>query len=340
MKGPVRVLVVEDSPTVRAALTGLLSAEPGIRVVGEAVDGESAVKQAVELRPDVITMDLRMPGMGGLEAIAEIMSRAPARIVVVCSVTDDRFVDLSFRATQAGALELVAKPSGGANGMRAWGERVAEAVRLMAEVPVVSRKSPRASRPSSVCAASPVQVVAMVASTGGPPAIASILGGLHANVGVPILIAQHMARGFANGLVRWFSSVSKLPVTLAADGQHPLPGRVYLPPDGHHLLVDRDGTLRLRATNSDLCPSGDLLLESVAHAWASRAAGIVLTGMGSDGAKGLRAIREVGGTALAQDEASSVVFGMPAAAKALDASLELVPLDQIAPTLLRLTRST
>lgn len=333
MKHRVRVLVVDDSATSRLALTQMLAADPVMEVVGQAADGVEAVQKAVALRPDVITMDVNMPGLDGLAATAAIMAQAPSRVLMVCAVGEERQLDLSFRAIAAGALELIAKPTHGVD-LRQWGRKVAESVRLMSEVPVVRR------RPSSVstlqqAAGREVDVFGLVASTGGPPALVTVLGGLPKNLRVPILIAQHMAAGFMPGLLRWFSQSSPLPVLLASDGTPCRPGHVYLPPDGHELELEPGGLLRVPVATGMHRPSGDLMLKSLARACGARAGGAVLTGMGDDGAEGLLAIRQAGGPTFAQDEASSVVFGMPQAAHARGATSTLLSLEGIAAAILR-----
>ncbi len=327
----IRVLVADDSATMRNALAKLLSGEPDLAIVGFAKDGVEAVEKARALRPDVITMDVDMPRLDGLGATSAIMREAPARVLVICSVSEDRQLDLSFRAMAAGALELIAKPSAGTEALRSWGRRVAESVRLMAEVPVVRRFTVGEGQP--LPALETVDLVAIVASTGGPPALAQILSGLR-ELGAPLLIAQHIAEGFTAGLVRWLAGVTPLQVSVARDGEQPQPGHVYLPPDGCDLTVDTGRVLRATRSSSLHCPSGNRLLQSVAKQYGARAAGLVLTGMGDDGAQGLLSLRQAGGQTFAQDEASSVVYGMPQAAWACGAAQQQLALDLV-PEVLR-----
>lgn len=343
MSRRITVLIADDSASVRAALARLLAEDPNIDVVGQAADGVEAVLLAQTLRPDVITMDVLMPRQDGLEATSEIMSKAPSRILIVSSITDRTQTDLSFKAMSAGALEVLAKPNpSSTENPKVWGRRVAEAVRLMAEVPVVRRvrgparvlvpRSPEArSRPPRIPPApgSPLDAFAIVASTGGPVALATILGALPAGLPVPIFVAQHMATGFAAGLVRWLSTVTPLSVVTAKSDMVAAPGHVYLPPDAHDLMIDEDGVLQVALSATHASPSGDRLLSSVAAAYGARAGGAVLTGMGSDGARGLLELRKAGGATYAQDEESSVVFGMPRAAFEMGAASELVPIGAL-----------
>jgi two-component system chemotaxis response regulator CheB len=327
------VLIADDSATMCNVLSSLLAKDPGIEVVGCARDGHQAVTMAEALSPHVITMDVQMPGMGGLEAIARIMENAPSRILAVCSV-QDREVDLSFRAIAAGALELIAKPEAGPRyDLAAWGQRLVEAVRLMAEVPVVRRRHAFTKPRAPVVRSGLVEAIAIAASTGGPHALVTILASLPANMPVPILIAQHMAPGFVHA--------TPMKVVMSRSGDVCRPGHVYLPPDLHDQAVGREGVLTVTPSSEMHCPSADRLLTSVAGAYGARGAGLVLTGMGDDGARGLLAIYEARGVTLVQDEESSVVYGMPRAAVEIGATAAQLPLSAIAHELLQMTaRST
>ena len=332
----IRVLVADDSSTLRSALCALLSEDPEIAIVGQARDGLEAVSMARALRPDVVTMDVNMPRLDGLGATAAIMAEAPARVLVISSVSEHREQELSFRAMAAGALELIAKPADGA--MRDWGRKVAEAVRLMAEVPVVRRHPSRSSPLPALGYAGTVDAVALVASTGGPPALAQVLSELPANLCSPLLIAQHIATGFAEGLVRWFQGVCRLRVRIARDGEGAQDGCVYLPPDGRDLEVAASGVLKTPRSSGPHCPSGNRLLHSVARVYGARAAAFVLTGMGDDGAAGLLALRNAGGATFAQDELTSVVYGMPHAAVTNGAARSQLALEQVPRAILSLCR--
>jgi len=331
----IRVLVADDSSVLRDTLSMLLAQDPEISIVGQARDGVEAVNLARALRPDVITMDVNMPRLDGLGATAAIMADSPARVLMISSVSEHREQELSFKAMAAGALELIAKPASG--DMRAWGRRVIESIRLMAEVPVVRR--PHRSWPTPVVAhAGDVDVIGIVASTGGPPALAQVLGELPEDLAVPLLIAQHIADGFTGGLVRWFAGCCKPKVAIARHGDTPSGGRIYLAPDGCDLEVDAGGVLRTPRGRGPHFPSGNRLLATLARVFGARAAGFVLTGMGDDGAQGLLAIRNAGGATFAQDESTSVVYGMPQAALASGAARSQLALEQVAPAILSLCR--
>ena len=341
MSGKVRVLVADDSRAIQQVLLALLSEDPRLELVGAAADGVEAVALAKSLRPDVITMDVKMPRLDGLAATAAIMAEAPSRILVVASPSPDQQA-LVFRAMHAGALEVICKPDGGPKeDVRSWGRRLADSICLMSEVPVVTRRRSHALRVLPPRTRGRVDALGLVASTGGPPALAEILGALPADLPVPILVAQHIAAGFAQGLRRWLSEITPLQITLVTAPVPVRPGTVYLPQDGHDLVVDPDG-LGLVASPPPIGthrPNGTRLLSSLARAYGARAGGVVLTGMGDDGAQGLLEIRRAGGAAYAQDEATCVVYGMPQAAHILGATEALLPLPAIPAIILELCSS-
>lgn len=326
-----RVLVADDSPTMRAAIVALLGTDPRVQVVGEARDGAAAVALAEALRPDVITMDVVMPGLDGLAATAAIMSRAPARIVIVCAVSSGRDVDLSFQAMAAGALELVPKPSRSGEALRAWARHLADTIVLMAEVPVIARRgsvTTVAAQPG--LASRRIEIAGVVASTGGPVAVSKLLAALPRDLPIPVLVAQHVGHGFAPGLVRWLGGATGHDVVLASAGERCRASRVHVVPDDAHVEVDRGGVLRVTKDPAAHESSGDRLLRSLAASYGDRAAGAVLTGMGEDGAQGLLALARAGGPTFAQDEASCLVDGMPRAAAALGAAQARLPVEEIA----------
>jgi two-component system chemotaxis response regulator CheB len=334
----IRVLIADDSSTLRAALTVLLEEDENLEVVGQAKDGMEAVHLAHELRPDVIAMDVNMPRLDGLRATEAIMADAPSRVLVITAVTEDAQVDMSLRAIAAGALELIAKPRGGPDELRRWGRHVVESVRLMAEVPVVRRYRRSPPLHHTLGYAAGATIVGIVASTGGPPALAQVLKDLPEDVCAPLLIAQHIADGFTKGLVRWFKSVAKIKVEVARSGEKPEAGFAYLAPDYCDIEIDAEGRLQAPRSRGIHRPSGDRLLTSLAAHAGAKAAGFVLTGMGDDGAKGLLALRRAGGATFAQDEQTSVVFGMPQVAHTSGAAQAQLPLDDVATAIVEICR--
>jgi two-component system chemotaxis response regulator CheB len=332
----VRVLVVEDSAVTREYLVYLLGREATLEVVGAARDGMEAVEQAERLRPDVILMDVHMPRLNGFEATRLIMERAPTPIVIVSASLKRDETAMTFEALRAGALTVVEKPLGPEHPGRADGvAKLVEAVKLMAEVKVVRRwtKRTRAPTPSPAVPPAPgVRIVAIGASTGGPAAVSEILEGLSPELEVPILLVQHIAPGFVDGFVDWLSQGTRLEVRLARAEEPVRPGAVYVAPEGFQMGITRTGRIRLgrEAAEDGFCPSVSHLFASVADAFGPSALGILLTGMGRDGAQGLLRLRGAGALTVAQDEETSVVYGMPAEAVRLGAARHVLPPGQIA----------
>lgn len=339
----VRVLVVDDSPTVRELLVRIFQSDPEFQVVGAARDGQEAVALVERLRPDVVTMDIRMPRMDGFQATKQIMQRFPTPIVVVSASVESEELRIAFNAIRAGALTVVEKPGGPADQSFAQiRKELLTTVKLMAGVKVVRRWATGTLRPPAPAVIRPAQVstavVAIAASTGGPGALYQVLQGLPADLTVPVLIAQHIARGFGRGLVDWLAGATPLPVEVARAGAALRPGRVLVAPDDGHLLLGRDGRVIIRPSNGDreLCPSADLLFGSVAEALGSRALAVIMTGMGRDGVEGLKRVKAAGGRVLAQDERSCVVFGMPGEAIAAGVVDRVVPLGELAAAIVRM----
>jgi len=333
----IRVLVAEDSAVTREYLALLLGQVPPLEVVGTARDGQEAVEMAERLRPDVIVMDVHMPRMNGYEATRGIMERVPTPIVMVTASLSKDEMAISFEALKAGALTVVEKPGGPGHPDEAETVRAfLQTVRLMAEVKVVRRwprrDPPAPSSPPRVGAARKIRVIAIGASTGGPQAIAAILGALPADLRAPILLVQHITPGFVSGLAEWLGQGTRLRVKLVEPAELARPGAVYLAPDGLQMGLMPDGRIRLAKEVADdgFCPSASYLFRSVAEAFGGSAVGVVLTGMGRDGAAGLRRLREAGGVTMAQDEESSAVFGMPGQAIRQGAAEYVLPPPHIA----------
>lgn len=332
----IRVLLVEDSPTVRRYLLELIEEAPGLSVVGQARDGEEALELVRELRPDVISMDLQMPHTDGLQATRTIMTQYPTPIVVVSQLLEND-VALSMEALGAGALAVVSKPPHRNHPDFPAALRTLHTnLRAMAGVKVVSRRRPRhAPEPSArLSIRRTPQVIGIAASTGGPRALREILGAMPADFVVPIVIVQHMPPEFVPGLVRWLDENSGLQVRLAQDGESLQPGVAFIAPGDTQLEIISGNQglrvgLRPQKRGERFCPSADVLFSTLSAACGENAIGVILTGMGTDGAEGLLALRKAGGCTIAQDEGSSTVYGMPRAAMACGAAQHIVSLAQI-----------
>ena len=346
----IKVLVVEDSPVLREFLVHVLGADPVIHIVGTASDGEEAIKAVARLQPDVITMDIHMPKMDGLEATRRIMETHPVPIVIVSGSTDPHDMAVTFRATEAGAIAVLRRPAGiGHPEHEATARELVQTVKLMSEVKVVRRwpqvrREAAPARPAEAIsghAPMKVGVVAIGASTGGPPVLQTILAGLPKDFPAPLLIVQHMASGFVHGFVEWLAQSSALPVHVAAHGETISPGHVYVAPDEFQMKVERGGKIVLArdAPEDGLRPSVAYLFRSVAEAYGSDAVAGLLTGMGRDGAEELKQLREKGAVTFAQDKDSSVVHGMPGEAIKLDAAMLVLPPEKIAPMLVGLANN-
>lgn len=344
----IRVLVVDPSPTVRQLVEAILHSDAEIRVIGTAVDGGEAVRKTLALKPDLVTMDIRMPVMDGLEATRQIMAVHPTPIVVVSARVDDPDLQIAFNAIRAGALDVIEKPAGSGHAdYERIRERLVSTVKLMAEVKVIGRHRPRrqasgqAPELRAVRSREPVALITIGSSTGGPAALKTLLSALPLAFPIPIVIVQHIAVGFLEGLIGWLQQDSQLRLQIARHNQRLHPGEVYFAPPEYHLEVMRPGVLGLNQAPavSHVRPSATVLFESAAHVYGAQAAGIVLTGMGDDGAAGLKAIHDRGGITLAQDEATSVIYGMPKVAVELGGVEQVLPIHHIAPALLELVRT-
>lgn len=315
----IRVLVAEDSVTVRELLVQILESDPTIRVVGQAKNGVEVVELAARLKPDLITMDVHMPLMDGFEATKEIMVQVPTPIVIVSASASQREVELSLNAMRAGALMVMQKPDDPeSERFRTRREQFLAMVKAMAQVKVVRRWGPRPAPVSPApiprrTAGGPVRLVAVAASTGGPAALQRILMDLPRNFPAPILVVQHIAAGFVEGLAEWLNASCDLHVKVAVHGEPLLKHTAYLAPDDRHLGAGPDGRALVADTPpvNGFRPSGTYLFKSVAQAYGPAVAAVILTGMGSDGVEGLTAVKGAGGQVIAQDQASSVVYGMP-----------------------------
>lgn len=341
----VRVLIVDDSLVVRELLSYILGSTPDVVVSGTAANGKEALDAIKTLRPDIITMDINMPEMNGFETTRRIMETNPVPIVIVSGSWKTDEVATTFRALEAGAVAVVARPPGIGHPDHQFAAReLVQTVLAMAEVRVV-RRWPRAAAlpepqacthaPTSTAGRRHVDMVAVGASTGGPVVIQTFLKNLPEDFSVPILVVQHMAGGFIQGFVEWLAQTCGRPVLLGGHGVLVVRGHTYVAPDGHQMGVDARRRIRLGPPNAEngFAPSVSFLFRSVAEVYGQHSAAILLSGMGSDGAVELKHLRDSGALTFAQDEESAVIYGMPGEAKRLGAAQYILPPQAIATTL-------
>lgn len=341
----IKVLVVEDSHVIQELLVRILRSDPAIEVIGRAADGSEAIDFLAREKPDVITMDIHMPHMDGLEATRRIMETLPVPIVIVSANWNPDEVALTFQAMEAGAVALAEKPRGlGHPDYAEMAATLVQTVKNMSEVRVIRRwpKSRPLASPAPLPAApvaeptlAAVTCIAVGASTGGPPVLNTILSGLPKDLAVPVLIVQHIADGFVQGMAFWLAQATGWPVLIAAHGQETRPGHAYLAPDGAHMGLDVQGRIVLstEAPENGLRPSVGHLFRSVAATQGERSVGVLLTGMGRDGAEELKLMKDKGAVTIAQDQQSSVVHGMPGEAIKLDGATYILPPEKIPPIL-------
>lgn len=317
---PVRLLVVDDSPSVRAVIRAMVEGDEGIRIVGEAGTGGEAVEMARTLRPGVILMDVRMPGMDGIEATARIMASEAVPIIAFSAFTWGGEAKASIEMLAAGALDVMAKPDlGGAGAVSDCSRVLRKKIRSASRVAVVRHlrwSAPTArerDEPAGRSDGTRFAVLGVGASTGGPTALRELFSGLPADFPFPILVVQHITAGFTAGLVEWLRQHTPLEVRVANEEDRAVPGTILIAPEGRQLEALPGGAVRAtsRKPHGVHLPSADTLLSSLASVYGPKCVGALLTGMGSDGAAGLLDIRRAGGFTLAQDEGTCVVFGMP-----------------------------
>ena len=382
MSQPIRVIVVDDSALMRRVITGLLEQDSAIRVVATARNGREAIDLVQELRPDIVTMDVRMPVMDGLATTEHLMAYCPTPILVLTASLASHEVDITFKMLGAGALEVIEKPSGSdAQALDRTGRALIRRIKVLARVKVVTHlRGRRKPAEASAVTASPTAnghgdtvtrrhgdkasakqaprrhatapprhpvasshrdfpLIVIGASTGGPRIVNEVLAGLPGDLPAAVLVVQHIAQGFSAGMAEWLSNGSRLPVVLAHEGQPIRAGEVLIAPDARDLLITRERTIHL-SENPLLIqrPSIDISMQAAAEVFGTRAIGVLLTGMGRDGAYGMLTIKRSKGYTIAQDEATSTIFGMPRAAIQLGAALEVLPAARIADRLVELIR--
>lgn len=336
--GVIRVLVVDDSSFARELIRDVLSADKGIIVVGEAENGREAVEKVAELRPDIVTMDIEMPVMDGLDAIEEIMAAHAVPILVVTTRSDAK---TAYAAVSKGALDLVAKPD---IAPEAAGEFISK-IKLLSGIRVITHLKGRRAPVDIKKDVSPVfngtqkeRLVAIASSTGGPEALSIILAGLPGNLPCPVVVAQHISDGFVPGMVEWLGRASGMKIKVAVEGERLIAGTVYVSPSEKNMEINRQLLVHLmdRRLSDIYRPSCDTLLMSAAGVYGHNAVGVILTGMGSDGLRGMRGIKDAKGITIAQDEKSSVVYGMNKVAVDSGCIDRVLPLDKISGEIIRI----
>lgn len=347
-RSKIKVLVADDSPLMLTLLVELLNGAPDFEVIGAVEDGQAAIDflERTGTRPDVLLVDIHMPRLDGFEVTRRIMETRPLPIIICTATADPHELAVTFRSIEAGALACVEKPVALGPDFEDKRRNLLQTLRLMAEVKVVRRWNrqhaaslvPGSERsPASRVAAAPgIRFVGIGASTGGPPVLQTILSSMPRDFPVPLLIVQHIAPGFLGGMVGWLNETTGLRVHIAAHGAAPLPGHAYVAPDDFHLAVDTGGRLLLarEAPEAGLRPAVSYLFRSLANTCGPAAIGVLLTGMGKDGAAELKEMRNRGACTIAQDRETSVVHGMPGEAIERDAATLVLPADRIAGALI------
>ena len=339
----ITVVIAEDSIFTQKLLVRILESDPDIEVVGVAKNGREAVEMVRDLKPDIVTMDIRMPVMDGFQATQRIMTETPTPILVISSSVSSDDLKISFNAIQAGALEIIEKPQGSLQSdYREIGSDIIRRVKMISEIKVFRHLSPRLREPTS----SPVEkrgggpgerVVAIGASTGGPSALHTIMREVPDDFPAAIFVTQHISEGFGDGCVEWLNRTASLKVKVAEDQEPIEKGVVYFAPDRGLLEIQGRRRIRIRrAATSEERLNIDCMMKSLALNFGARMVGILLTGMGSDGVLGLRSIKERGGRTIVQNEETSIVFGMPRAAIEAGVADQVLPLDEILPAAMKL----
>jgi two-component system chemotaxis response regulator CheB len=361
MRSKIRVLIVDDSALIRQILTRALSVDPRIEIVGSAKDGVEGIEKARELQPDVVTLDVEMPQLTGLEALPHILKHSDARVMMLTTLDDP---DTTYTALSLGAVDFINKPKAGfATSIADLSELLLKKIKIAyridpekAHAAAAASSGPEAAESTDGGEAPPEptrpvpaasscdRIVAIASSTGGPPALEKVFSGLTSDLPAAYLVVQHLPQGFSASLARRLDSVGGVEVREAAEGAYVEPGLALLAPYGAHMIIEHTPAGRSRIVLEDappthgVRPAADPLFESVAESCGDRSVGVVLTGMGSDGARGLAAIKAAGGDTIVQNEETSVVWGMPGAAHKMGAVRHMVPIGLVAAEIRRTLR--
>lgn len=345
MKKPIRVLVVDDSAIIREAIAKALESDEEIKIIGTANDGKEAIDLLPKLKPDIITMDIVMPVMNGVQATEYIMAYHPTPILVITSMLPQD-MEIAFKALNAGALDVIERPSISelSKPTSKIRKELIDKVKLLANVKVITHLGGRSQKREkdtlqTITKKQDVKfkIVGIASSTGGPKTIKKILCKLPPDFPIPIVIVQHISQGFTKGLVDWWNTECALEIKEGKDGEKLCNGVVYVSPSFVHMTVTKNGRVKLEDTPpvGGHKPSANVLLSSIAQAYPQSAIGIILTGMGDDGAIGIKAIKEAGGFTIAEDESSCAIFGMPKVAIEMGVVDKVMPSDEIADEIIR-----
>ncbi|MGA2915925.1 MAG: chemotaxis-specific protein-glutamate methyltransferase CheB [Sedimentisphaerales bacterium] len=348
LKNIIKVLIVEDSPSVCKVLTDILNSDLHIMVTGVAHNGKEAVEMASCLKPNIITMDIHMPVMDGLEATKQIMARNPVPILIICASALEIETGMAFKAISYGALDIIEKGQAGIAGNEKYRKNLIEKIKFLSGIKVIRHPLAAFSDKNEIKKPFEIpkkeildRIIAIATSTGGPNALHKILKDFPKKLPCGVVIVQHIATGFLEGLITWLNSECQIKVKIAENSEEICAGTVYMAPTDLQMRVEEGG--RIHISNEPIYnghrPSGDILLESVANVYKEKAIGVILTGMGRDGSMGIKAIKQMKGQTIAQDENSCAVFGMPKAAIDMGVADNVLPLENITEKIMQILRN-
>jgi two-component system chemotaxis response regulator CheB len=337
----IRIIIADDSPSTRELLKTLVTSDKNLEVVAMANNGAEAIALTKEHRPDLVLMDIQMPGVDGIQAAREIMKKNPTAIVMISAIDDVRNSQLALDAFEAGVLAVLNKPPGpGSQEYSGAATHIINTIKAIATVKPRAARGEISAETKSRAGMKPTKLVAIASSVGGPAALQTIFSNLPADFAVPIVLVQHIAVGFADSLAKWLQHSSLLKIRIAVDGETLEAATVYIAPDRSHVKVrDNKIILSVEAPVKGFLPSATVLFNSAAEAYGENLTAVILTGMGDDGVEGLKTVKEKGGLILAQDQATSVVFGMNGEAVARGLVDNVLPIEKIAQALIALPKS-